>query len=181
MREILYRGKSLESNEWVYGGIGINKELLEAVIVTSISIPSPGEEDVGAMDSEFINIYVDVDTISQYTFVTDMNDCMIFEGDIIEFKSYFVNKRWWSSIEEIKVIEKECEDQRQKILLSCNVVSLDSGTFKLDYPLTLRDVSLNNRLVKGQSYTHDTEERQWDFEVIGNIYDNKELLNKHYE
>lgn len=115
-------------------------------------------------------------TEGQYTGLKDKNGVEIYEGDVIQYKSYHVNKRWWSNIKEIDIIKKECEKQRKDIQTVKNVVTFDKGGFILNYPITFSHIYYGERLVKGQTHSCDTEEKQWDFEVIGNIHENPELL-----
>lgn len=167
MREIKFRGMRSDRPEWVYG-------YYIAYYVT-------GGGDLYHHIKNPDNTYsVKTETISQYTGLKDKNGKEIYESDLVQFKYYNVYQRWWSTTEEIPTIEAECEKQRNDVKIGLSVVTYDRGCFILKggYPATLVDVSNGYRLKRGQTSSCDFEEKQWDFEVIGNIYENPELLKE---
>lgn len=126
MREILFRGKRTDNGEWVYG-VPTKNGRGEMVMVENI------------FECEEYNcrgancLYVDENTVGQYTGLKDKNGTKIFEGDIILLRG---------DEEPYQVVFDE----------SCFLV-YNSGVCYV----------MNNFY-------------DYEIEVIGNIYDNPELL-----
>ena len=120
MREILFRGKCFNTEEWVEGYLGI--EVPDELVIQQFSYDE-------YFKSNCIDQYsVKPETIGQYTGLTDKNGRKIFEGDVVK-------------ISNGEIFEVKYEDG-----------GFTAGLFLGDW-----------------DYGH--------VEVIGNIYDNPELLN----
>lgn len=129
MREMLFRGKRIDTGEWVYGDLIHRKIRGENICV--ICVIADGFDG-------YIGYEIDPSTVGQYTGLSDMCGKKIFEGDIV--------KRFWFG----------------KICI-----------YQIDYDNGLASF-IGQADVKFTTFDYDSRE----FEIIGNIYDNPELLKE---
>lgn len=152
MREIVFRGKRIDNGEWVEGYYvrlyGSNGRVSRRIYT------SCAEVDCGDYYPDFFE--VQPSTVGQYTGLKDKNGKRIFEGDVVSYKRV----HQFTEDDDIEDYGNQFPD---KISDCLGVVEFRNGKFM---PLPER---------------HDCDDYwysdgQYGFEVIGNIYDNPELL-----
>lgn len=135
-REILFRGKSIDTGEWVNGYLIKKIDPIYTDIETHCILHQE-RDNVGRLYPLTTWTRVDVETVGQFTGLTDKNGIKIFEGDICKYRNVF-NKPHIGAV---------------KYYANAKPVA-DNGHFVIDL----------------------AECNSEDFEVIGNIIDNPELL-----
>lgn len=147
MREILFRGKRVDNDEWVKGFY---------VCIPDTHYIMTGKFDSltnGIINSEAY--HVDFSTVGRFTGLTDRNGVKIFEGDII---------RWHDNTE---------------LSVGGQIAEVCFGKYR-DADSAFDDVyaiGFYLRTSGGECVTICwLDEYQNDFDIIGNIYDNPELL-----
>lgn len=129
MRDILFRGKRVDNDEWFFGDVLHNSNCVKI---------RENETDIDYIARSY---QVAPETVGQYTGLKDKNGTKIFEGDIAKGNSeYFAYSH------------------------PHGIIVYDSGEFLIAFDKALEDVENLGAWAN-------------DIEVIGNIYDNPELLN----
>ena len=149
MREILFRGKT-KNGEWKIGDL-IIEWYGETPYIHWFEYSSL------ALSREEKVI---PETVGQFTGLTDKNGKKIFEGDIV--KCVYIEKRDFQGIKydsEHELIEQIVYSEQN----ACFMLKIDCQGIPM-----YRHLSNNNELVKIK-----------ELEVIGNVFDNVELLNEN--
>lgn len=149
MREILFRGKRLNGDGWAYGDLSYHVQDYGEVYV----FPGDGYDSPDCYE-------VDPATVGQYTGLTDKNGVKIFEGDIVSAENKF------------------CNEETYRFIVKFGVCG---GTENADHPVGYPCFFFEETRYK---YPHAFMMRTdpvyflnaYGCEVIGNIYDNHELL-----
>ena len=144
MREILFRGKRIDKSEWVYGSYCyaelLNKSGYEHLIIEQ--------------SAEGKSHNVVVESVGQYTGLTDKNGTKIFEGDIV--------KNEWCFIKGNSIVRFG----EYKSLDSSNNYQCGHLGFYLEH---ISD--FNKRTVRKDIMYFANK-----CEIIGNVFDNPEML-----
>lgn len=157
MREIKFRAKRIDDDEWVYGYLYKCNKF--ARIITAFAYTNEDGENEG-LGQYYCEAYdVDINTISQFTGLYDKNGKEIYENDIVKAK--YIEKRDFSGVKydyEMEFIE---------------LVVWKEQSFKLE---------INNCGIKMYRnlnfYENINNIKLKELEVIGNIFDNPELLEE---
>lgn len=153
-REILFRGKSLESGKWVYGYFVKLKYYLDDKEMYFII---PEDSTLYPRGEVSVPILIDPETVGQWTGLVDKNGVKIFEGDVVRYKCT------WSFPSDIDLETNVVESDR--VMDVTEVVRYKNGEFT---PRPRREDCEDFWYSYGYC----------DFEVIGNIHDNPELGGK---
>jgi uncharacterized phage protein (TIGR01671 family) len=149
-REILFRGKRIDNGKWVYGSyLFLN---VPSHDWTGRERGKPSEVHF-IVDEHDINFAVDPATVGQFTGLTDKNGKKIFEGDIL--KTHYANAPKADFVEQVVFHGgKFCAEGSTR------------GNYKCWEPLAdgIKHIPQDKSV-----YMESCE-------IIGNIYDNPELL-----
>ena len=147
MREILFRGKRVDNGKWVEGFY--------------VNVPEHYKHEM-SRKSYIVSInnglFMEVvpETVGEYTGLTDKNGKKIFEGDILQGYQYpYLSEGHFNYYAEVVCFE--------------NCPAFGLYTFKNPNLDIVYGISSGNT-----DLMEDWESENW--EIIGNIYDNPELL-----
>ncbi len=167
-REILFRAKSIQTDRWISGYYFEDEDGKSYIGYMSKKryIPDTRDWDITEYYENnptynwvFVKEEVVSETVGQYTDLTDKNDTKIFEGDIVRIGRCFNNNFY-------------TEDNY--------VCKYDTNTtsFKFYYIVPKDIAYVNKYAILGDGATLSDMGCGFTIDVIGNIWDNPELIEK---
>ena len=148
MRDILFRSKRVDNGEWVEGYYYESK--ISGCFILSPKIKVRKKDGVVVNDS-FEVFEVIPETVGQFTGLTDKNDNKIFEGDIIS------------------AITLDTGKEQTAVVCFGNFIDENNGDEYIGFFIEFDGIKTTITQLA-------MEECKNRIEVIGNIYDNPELL-----
>ena len=164
MRDIKFRGKRIDNGEWIEGYYYKAKYCrTDDELCDYITVPHPKEYNEPS--SHYI---VNPDTVGQYTGLKDKNGTKIFEGDIVQYLTY--DDFDCQSVVKFGEYKQDgsCGEYGARICLGF-YVEVDNFTcpdWCENEPECFSDYQKQQNILEIAN----------ECEVIGNIYDNPELL-----
>lgn len=156
MREIKFRAKQNKNGKWLYGGIAHLRDV-PAIIVNYI------EEDFGSYLDEN---YIIPETIGQYVGLVDIDGKEIYEGDIVQ--DMYMYKSHLELVKQGRETKKQAE---------IYIKSGEIGVVEFCKDGRLVNSEFDDKFFVGSGYKADNVDLTC-CKIIGNIYENPELLKK---
>lgn len=163
MREILFKGKRIDTGEWIEG-------YYRKTCGCSLIICDEGDDLHG--------VAVIPETVGQYTGLTE-NGTKIFEGDIVKCKHEWQNQGRTMDTDEVAFLEQKIRGAYGKYIdKSLGGVFRWRFHYFRNYAVEYYAPNGGLRVRNGSCFHSLTQTyiTNRDLEVIGNIHDNPELL-----
>ncbi len=151
MKDIKFRAQGDIDGIWVYGNLFKNECCTR--IISNTTIIQSDDKISGEIT------LIDPATVGQFTGLKDKNGKEIYEGDIYEYKKSEQEK------------QKDFYKTKKVVIFSCGSFGFEE--WNTDENGRLRDMLSH---IPGQITNREFYYIDFDLEVIGNIYQNKELL-----
>jgi len=159
MREIKFKAKRLDNGKWAYGyGVIIADDFCVLDKRDELQIQRPYTFRNNTHWFELCGIMCDTNTLSQFTGLHDKNGKEIYEGDIVRKKE--IGGYGYEYVGVVRYYEEDCR-------------------YAIDITAT-NEFSTRALFTVGESVINDgycTIKYTTEYEILGNVYDNPELLN----
>ena len=150
-RQIIFRGKNRYRKEWLYGNLVQYKD--------------------GSFGID--GVPVETDSVGQFVGVTDEHGKEVFEGDVLEADYKYDRLGYNGGVDP----DNDC--------ICYGVVEFDNDALqwvlnihKAEYPISKRIEEDECSLFPLQIFGHEYGYDNCNLKIIGNVYDNPELLNE---
>lgn len=155
MREILFRGKDIDTGKWAHGGYSLYPHTR-----------FPARPTIYEVDHGYWRpVEIMPETLGQYTGLEDRNDKRIFEGDIVRCKHFYKDYDGTFESAKIRSAYGKAFDK-----------TTDEPTYLRNYAVRMYDGSWELRNGSDGHKINSNYIINHEIEVIGNIHDNPELL-----
>ena len=168
MRKILFRGKRKDNGKWIHGSLAPKEtnSYADGFLIINGAI---NYDELDNYQPLFSAYSVIPKTVGQYTGLADKNGIAIFEGDIVQYSTYF-NCLNCQSIVKFGKYRQDGSDG-EYTARNCLGFYVEINNFTCPDWYNNEPESFHDYL-KQQSLAEIASQCQ----VIGNIYDNPELL-----
>ena len=157
MREIKFRGKRVDSDEWVYGDLG---QIESEAFIYDYDICDNGVSDVPQLSQ--IKWHINSATVGQFTGLLDKNGKEIYEGDVLRSDEYPYSRIEYNTRDDYYAVVYYCEKKACFGIVTVKNPYSDVGGLEDGIPDDL------------------LQEKMKSFEVVGNIHGKEWKLYGEY-
>lgn len=161
MRQIKFRGKTINEGEWVYGDLEYNR----AKNIARIHTYDEGGEYL-------MQHLVEPESVGQFVGLTDEHGNEVFEGDVLEACYKYERLGYNGGVDP----DNDC--------ICYGVVEFDNDALqwclnvsKAEYPISKQIEEAECSLIPLQIFGHEYGYDNCNLKIIGNVFDNPSLIS----